>query len=113
MLLLDSILGYLTGSYLCTACATSFYLLDDGTCRACPIVVGFWSRYSGLFYIFIAIIVVVICVYLLLVFIAHLTGGTLAGGARRMMTLGVWTLTTAQVWLVHSIVLLWIASCRS
>ena len=29
--------------------------------------------------------------------LARLTGGSLAGGARRMLTLGIWTLTTAQV----------------
>lgn len=36
-------------------------------------------------------------VWLSLYGLARLTRGSLAGGARRMLTLGLWTLTTVQV----------------
>ena len=44
--------GYLQGSYLCSACARSYYLFDDGTCLPCPIATTPFSKYEGLFILF-------------------------------------------------------------
>lgn len=48
-------------------------------------------------YVFIAIFIFVASAYVVLVALAKFTGGSLNGGIARMATLGIWSLTTAQV----------------
>lgn len=88
--------GYLQGSYLCGTCAKSFFEDSSGGCSACPVLSTAWARYAGLVYVAVAILSVVLCVWAVLVLLAWLTGGTVAGGARRMVSLGVWSLLAAQ-----------------
>lgn len=38
----------LQGSYLCGACAPSYFLAGDGTCAACPVNISTWDRYGTL-----------------------------------------------------------------
>jgi hypothetical protein len=89
--------GYLKNGYFCSACAKGFYLQDDATCVLCPVLVSLWDRYSSLLCIFVVIAAAVAVVWLGLLVLVRLRGGTLVGGARRMLQLGVWGLMTAQV----------------
>lgn len=70
---------------------------DDGTCNACPILASAWDRYRGLFYVIITICGIVAAVWAGLQLLVRLRGGTLVGGAVRMIDLGVWGLLSAQV----------------
>ena len=56
-----------------------------------------WDRYRGLLYIIFAVVGFVALVWLSLVLVVRLRGGTLAGGAIRMVDLAVWTLLSIQV----------------
>lgn len=111
--------GYLQGSYLCGLCASGFFLQvgvraspargvlvtmqrtppqDDGTCVTCPVLKSAWDRYRGLLYIIIVIFAGVTAVWTGLLLLVRLRGGTLIGGALRMVDLAVWGLLSAQVW---------------
>ena len=89
-------LGYLEGSFLCGACAPSFYLADDGACSACPVVTGPWDRYRGLLVLFAGVVGFVGVVGVGLFIAQHFTGGSMAGGAKQLLSLGIWTLTALQ-----------------
>ena len=73
------------------------YLQDDGTCNACPVVASAWDRYRGLLVIVGALAVIVVVVWIGLLLLVRLRGGTLTGGASRMASLGVWGFMTVQV----------------
>jgi hypothetical protein len=89
--------GYLQGSFACSACAANFFLQDDGSCASCPVLTSAWDRYQSLLYILIALFAMVAFVWAGLWVLVHVRGGTLAGGAVRMLHLGVWGLMAAQV----------------
>lgn len=89
--------GYLPGSYLCGGCAPAYYHTDDGTCAACPVLPGFWARYSGLVYIAAAIAGVVAAFCALFRAITWALGVPGVGGLVRLLNLGIWALMVAQV----------------
>ena len=117
--------GYLQGSHLCAACAPGYFLevriahvagdalaparvlvtcgpyihslQDDGTCNACPVLKSAWDRYHTLLYVFFVIAGIVAAVWAGLLLLVRLRGGTLLGGAARMLDLFVWGLISAQV----------------
>lgn len=89
--------GYLHGSYLCTACARGFFLEDTGECSACPMLTTSWQRYSGLLFIGAAVLGIVALVYVCLVVLVCVVGGTLSGGLFRMLHLALWMVMCAQV----------------
>ena len=76
---------------------TRFSLQDDGSCVSCPAYLSTWERYRGILYIVVALVVAVVGVWLLLLLLVYVRGGTLASGAARMLDLGVWGLFAAQV----------------
>jgi hypothetical protein len=88
--------GYLAGSYRCGACAPSHFDPGDGTCSPCPVVTGAWEKYRGLLGLVAGLAVLVALVAGVLLIVVKIAGGTLAGLARRVVTLGVWTLLTVQ-----------------
>ena len=73
---------------------------DDGSCNACPLVASAWDQYRGLLVIVGALAVVVVFVWIGLLLLVRLRGGTLTGGASRMASLGVWGFMTVQVCLI-------------
>jgi hypothetical protein len=87
----------LQGSWLCGACAQRHFALGDGTCQRCPTVDSVWARFGPLIYIVCAILGVVLIVWGALLLVVRLFGGTLAGGASRMVSLFIWAITTVQV----------------
>jgi hypothetical protein len=89
--------GYLQGSFLCSACEPSYYLQDDATCASCPVLTSAWDRYRSLMYILIVLLGIVALVWAGLWTLVRMRGGTLAGGAVRMVQLGVWGFMAAQV----------------
>jgi hypothetical protein len=91
--------GYLAGSFLCQACAPRYYPSDVGDCAACPVISGAWDRYRGLLGLLagIAAFVGVVAAALYVTLLCCVRGGSLAGGARQLVGLGIWTLTTLQV----------------
>ena len=70
---------------------------DDSTCNACPVVASSWDQYRGLLVIVGALVVIVLVVWIGLLLLVRLRGGTLTGGASRMASLGVWMFMTVQV----------------
>lgn len=70
---------------------------DDSTCELCPAITTSWDRYQNLLYILAVLAAVVAVVYVGLVLLVHFRGGTLTGGAVRMLSLFVWGLQAAQV----------------
>lgn len=89
--------GYRQGSALCGTCDIAFYLADDGTCASCPAVGTLWQRYSGLLVVIAAIVGLLVVVWIALVLVVLLRGGTLLGGASRMADLGGWSLSCCTV----------------
>ena len=73
------------GTYRCEACAAGYYAVGDGTCGACPVVRTLWDRYNGLFELLAAIVAAVTLLYCLLAVAVWWVGGTLAGGAQRLI----------------------------
>lgn len=72
-------------------------LQDDGTCNACPVLKSAWDRYHTLLYILIIVAGIVALVWVGLLLLVRLRGGTLLGGAKRMLDLFVWGMLSAQV----------------
>ena len=70
---------------------------DDGSCNSCPLVASAWDQYRGLLVIVGALVVIVLVVWIGLLLLVRLRGGTLTGGASRMASLGVWMFMTVQV----------------
>lgn len=127
--------GYLQGSHLCGACAPGYFLevckahvpgvalasarerqacglcthslQDDGTCNACPVLKSAWDRYHTLLYILFVIMGIVAAVWAGLLLLVRLRGGTLLGGAARMLDLFVWGLISAQVRAISELVVGW------
>jgi hypothetical protein len=64
--------------------------------RACPVVTSAWDRYRGLLLLLAGIAAFVAVVWIGLTALIRSVGGTMGGGARRMLALAVWALTTAQ-----------------
>jgi hypothetical protein len=89
-------LGYRASSYLCGACAPGFYDPGDGTCASCPIISGAWEKYRGLLGLAAGIAAFVGLVAGALFVIVKTAGGTLAGLARRVVSLAVWAVMTVQ-----------------
>lgn len=58
--------GYLQGSFLCSACSPAFYLAGDGSCAACPTLPTSWDKFSGLFTVISAVVGFGVVVYLVL-----------------------------------------------
>jgi hypothetical protein len=94
----------LQGSWLCGACVLSYFAVGDGTCRRCPVVDSVWSRFSPLIYIICAVLGLVAAVWCILLLVVRLFGGTLAGGASRMVSLFIWAITTVQVRVTDALV---------
>jgi hypothetical protein len=88
--------GYLSASYLCGACARSYYDAGDGTCASCPVVSSAWEKYRGLLGLIAGLLVLVVVVAGALFVVVKIAGGTLAGLARKVITLGVWAVITVQ-----------------
>ena len=88
--------GYLAGSYLCSACAPSFYPADDGTCAACPVIAGPWDRYRGLLVLLAELVSFVAVVGVFLFALLRYYGGSMIGGLSQLVALGVWALTATQ-----------------
>ena len=63
----------------------------------CPVLKSAWDRYRTLLFIVIVVAVVVAWVWVGLLMLVRLRGGTLVGGAARMLGLFVWGLLSAQV----------------
>ena len=81
---------------MCAACASRYYAAVDGSCAACPELSSPWARVSGFVYIAVGVIAVVGLVLGILVVVVVAVGGTFRGAAFRLVSVGVWTLTTAQ-----------------
>jgi len=90
-------IGYLQGSYLCSACAPRYFTDFYGTCAACPAVATLWQRFSMLVWIVVGILGAVVAVYAFLLGLVWIVGGTLTGGVFRAINLALWCLMTAQV----------------
>lgn len=104
--------GYLAGSALCGACARSYFPAVDGTCMACPKVDSAWARYSGLLVIVASLVGLVLVVWAALALLVVIRGGTLSGGAARMLNLGALGLQACII--VHaSRLLVPVECCRS
>ena len=91
--------AYRQGSYLCGACAPGFFAAEDASCAKCPASVGLWARYQGAAYI-IAAILAVIAVFGALLFLATRLAGPGIWKTEhlwRLLHLGVWAFTSAQV----------------
>ena len=89
--------AYRAGSPLCGACAPSYYLQDDGSCAACPVIAGAWGRYRVVLLLLCGAFASALCVGLLLAVIVKLHGGTLDGSARLMLDLALWSVAALQV----------------
>jgi hypothetical protein len=87
---------YRAGSYLCSACASGHFDPGDGTCTVCPVTASAWERYNGLFSLFAGLAVFVGLVYTSLFAVVHIRGGTVAGLASGVVTLGVWAALALQ-----------------
>ena len=70
---------------------------DDASCQPCPVIVTAWDKYHALLYVLFAVVALVAVVYASLLLLVFVRGGTLAGGAVRMLGLFVWGLQAAQV----------------
>jgi len=75
----------------------SFYPSDEGTCDACPVRMSSWEQYKGLIWIFLAIILFVSSAFAIVYIIATCSDTSISSGTARFVSLGVWSLTTAQV----------------
>lgn len=91
--------GYRQGSYLCTACAPGFHTAGDSTCLKCPASAGLWARYEGAVYIVAAIGATIVLFAALLYFVTWLAARDIWSMAHlwRLLHLGVWAFTSAQV----------------
>ena len=88
---------YRQGSYLCGSCAGGFYGDASGGCSPCPQYASTWERYSGVLIVIAVLAGLVAAVWGVLVLLVFFRGGTIAGGASRVVSLGVWVLLTLQV----------------
>ena len=89
--------GYLQGSFLCGSCETGFYGDPSGACAPCPVLASSWQRYAGVIFVILVVVALVVFVWAVLVLLVKLRGGTIMGGARRLVSLAVWALLAAQV----------------
>ena len=87
---------YQAGSPLCGACARGYYLPGDGSCAACPIVAGLWSRYRTVILLLCLTLGVALAVGLMLVALVACYGGTLGGSARLLLDLAQWSVAALQ-----------------
>ena len=88
--------GYLTGSYLCGACAPAYFPSDEGKCEACPVVTGAWEKYRGIVLLVGSLASLVAVIGGILYAQVRYIGGSFNGGAKQLAALGVWGMTTLQ-----------------
>jgi hypothetical protein len=88
--------GFRQGSYLCGACSPGYYDPGDGMCTACPVNPTPWEKYRGLLGLVAGLAVAVALVYAALFGVVRVAGGTIAGSAKRVVTLGVWAYLAVQ-----------------
>jgi len=74
--------SYLQGSYLCSACARSYYLFDDGTCLPCPSAETTFSKYEGLFILFGSVAGFALTVFLTIQIAAKAAGLSTRGSVK-------------------------------
>ena len=87
---------YQTGSLRCGACNSGFYLPGDGSCEACPVIAGPWSRYRQVILLLCLAVAASLFVGLLLVLLVKQYGGTLEGCARLLLGLALWSVAALQ-----------------
>ena len=88
--------AYQAGSPLCGACAPGYYLPGDGSCTACPVIIGVWARYCVVILLLSVAVVAALCVGLLLIALVKCVGGTLDGSARLLLDLVLWSIAAVQ-----------------
>ena len=82
---------------MCEACTVGSYQAGDGSCVTCPILTGAWPRYRGLVYLLAGVAAFAITVYVGLLLLIRLVGGTVASGVKHILILCIWSLQTIQI----------------
>jgi hypothetical protein len=77
--------GYRQRSFGCGACDSRYFLDFDGACPPCPPNIQLWDIARPLLSFFGALMAVTAAFYAVLVAVARAVGGSVAGGARRMI----------------------------
>jgi len=89
--------AYVSGSYLCGACARSYYPWGDGSCGPCPSVTRrLGPRYGALVEAVLGAAAAACAVGLVLLWLVRTAGGTLWGSSRRFLDLVQWSMTALQ-----------------
>lgn len=63
----------------------------------CPVLRTFWDRFGGVILLLISIAGFALVTYTAILVIVRVAGGTVVGGVRHVVSLTVWSITTAQV----------------
>jgi len=79
--------GYLSGSYVCSACDRGYFAVGDGTCSVCPDIPNKAAIYTGFMTLVGGDIVFAAAVYIGLYAIVRWAGGTIVGGFSRLVGL--------------------------
>jgi len=89
--------AYAAGGYRCLACAPAYYPALDGTCASCPAAADAWAEARPILIFLGALAGVAVALYAGLVAVAWCVGGTLRGGAARMVQFASWSVAVMQV----------------
>lgn len=90
-------LGFRPHSFGCMACDTGFFGDDVGACVRCPGNIDAWKILQPILVFLGCLLAVVIAFYCVLAAIAKSIGGTVAGGAARMLEFASWSVTVVQL----------------